>query len=816
MILVRSLFCLGAVGALCCTQLVARGDVASQLHAGTAKVEITPAAGSGIDLLGRKLAPHDPLFARVVVLKNQQTSVAIVSVDLIVFASQRVIDEAKAKWKVDHVLLCATHTHAGQAARGMVIKPPAAPDWTRSSKAPADTLDWPGLSADPWYAQTEDKIIAAVGTAVQQLFPARIVAGKGSFESAYMAHNRRLVTDKGVTMLWANPDRIPTQPLDPTVGVIRIDDLHGKPRALVVHYACHPVTLMGVGAVSRDFPGAMVDHIEQELGPDCMGMFLQGALGDIDPYDINNLRGRNRFNIAQQAGIALAKRALSISSELKVKPADAETTLQVKESLLTIPNRDGKATTDVGLITVVVDGQLALFGIPGEPFIQHQLDLAAASPVANTFVLGLAYNGRGSPYVVYIPTAQAVREGGYGASECSFLAADAGEKMIREGAASLGELVQSAAVTTTKNDEALAVVPFNTKPGPEYQASARLYQGVPGIARDDKSGRLWATWYTGGRGEDKYNYVVVVTSGDDGATWTEPVLVVDPPNNVRTSDSCLWTAPDGRLHFFYTQNDATRHLHDGRWGVWLSICDDPSRADSAWSPPIRICDGLMLQKPTVLRDGAWLLPVANWYDRKHGAGIVRSTDDGRSFQWIGGAPGRNADWTGKTTGGGMEHMIVERKDGTLWMPMRIEGGVCETTSTDGGVTWSPPIRSAIEGPGARFHVRRLRSGRLLMINHVGFSRDVPIYLQRSHLTAMLSDDDGRTWPHRMLLDDRTQVSYPDAVETPEGELRIIYDHGRTSAREILLAKTNEADILAGKPGPATKLRLLINKATGPR
>lgn len=366
-------------------------------------------------------------------------------------------------------------------------------------------------------------------------------------------------------------------------------------------------------------------------------------------------------------------------------------------------------------------------------------------------------------------------------------------------------------------DGALDPVPFNTQPGPEYQSAARLYQGVPGIARDDKSGRLWATWYSGGRDECKENYVVVVTSGDDGATWTEPVLVVDPPRNVRASDSCLWSDPAGRLHFFYTQNDATRHLHDGRWGVWHSLCDDPSRANSTWTLPVRICDGLMLNKPTVLRDGAWLLPVANWYDRKHGAGVVRSLDAGRTFTWIGGAPGRNADWSGgKTTGGGMEHMIVERRDGTLWMPMRIDGGLCETTSSDGGVTWTPPIRSAIEGPGARFHIRRLRSGRLLMINYVGFSRDVPAYAQRSHLTALLSDDDGRTWPHRLLIDERSLVSYPDAVETPTGELYVIYDRGRTSAREILLAKTSEADILAGRAGPTTQLRMLISRATGLR
>ena len=365
-------------------------------------------------------------------------------------------------------------------------------------------------------------------------------------------------------------------------------------------------------------------------------------------------------------------------------------------------------------------------------------------------------------------------------------------------------------------DEALAPSPFNTKPGPEYQSAARLYQGVPGLARDAKSGRLWATWYSGGRGESKENYVVVVTSGDDGVTWTEPVLVIDPPNTVRTSDSCLWTTPDGRLLLFYTQNEAAKQLHDGRWGVWFTFCEQPGRADSTWTKPVRMCDGIMLNKPTVLRDGTWLLPVAHWYNRAHGAGIVRSRDAGRTYTWIGGAPGRNADWDGQTTGGGMEHIIIERNDGSLWMPMRIKDGLAETTSNDGGVTWTAPVRSAIEGPGSRFHVRRLRSGRWLMVNHVGFAREGSLLAQRSHLTAMLSDDEGKTWPHRLLLDDRSQVSYPDAVETDEGRLYIIYDRERSGAREILLAVTTEADITAGKPGPATKLRQLINKATAPR
>jgi hypothetical protein len=94
----------------------------------------------------------------------------------------------------------------------------------------------------------------------------------------------------------------------------------------------------------------------------------------------------------------------------------------------------------VGLLTVVIQGDLALVAIPGEPFVQHQIDLSAKAPVPNALVLGLAYSGRGTPFTVYLPTVQAVKEGGYGAAECSFLAADAGERLVNEALLSLRQL----------------------------------------------------------------------------------------------------------------------------------------------------------------------------------------------------------------------------------------------------------------------------------------------------------------------------------------------------------------------------------------
>ena len=414
-------------------------ESSSGLWAGTAKVEITPPENAAVNLAGQPLRPRDPLFARVLVLKDANTSLAIVSLDLIVFASEKVVTEARARWGVDHVILSATHTHAAMAPRGLLIRPPAAPDWTRDPKGPGQAVDWSRLSEDPWYAATEAKVVAAIGQAMQRLFPARLAAGKGHYDSAYMAHNRRLVGPTRVSPLWENPDRRPTQPVDPTVGVLRVEDLAGKPRAFAVHYACHPVALMGAGVMSRDYPGALVDQLEQELGGECMAMFLQGASGDLDPYDLHNLRGENRFNISRQSGIALAKAALRIAADLKTPPAGARPALQIKASLLTIPHRHGTQSTEVGVLTVVLNRNLAFVAIPGEPFVQHQLDLTAKSPIANTFILGLAYHGRGTPFVVYIPTAQAVKEGGYGAAECSFLAADAGEKFVQEAVGRIRE-----------------------------------------------------------------------------------------------------------------------------------------------------------------------------------------------------------------------------------------------------------------------------------------------------------------------------------------------------------------------------------------
>ena len=357
-------------------------------------------------------------------------------------------------------------------------------------------------------------------------------------------------------------------------------------------------------------------------------------------------------------------------------------------------------------------------------------------------------------------------------------------------------------------DPAAAALPVvNLAPGPEYSDQTRMFQGIPGIELA-ASGRLWVTWYGGGRGEDRGNYVLLATSEDGGSTWSDVRLVVDPDGDgpIRAYDPCLWHDPQGRLWLFWAQGY-------GSWGdtagVWAITTRQSDADNPLWSEPVRFCDGIMGNKPTVLSSGEWLFPVYNMARWQHegSAGVYSSSDQGATWSLLGKATvpakeDRNAD----------EHMIVERNDGTLWMLVRTNYGIGESTSADRGRTWSPVTPSEIQHPTARFFVRRLQSGNLLLVKH----GPIGTRTGRSHLTAFLSRDDGQTWLGGLLLDERHHVSYPDGVQAPDGTIYIVYDYDRGGrGKEILVAKFAEDDVARGAcVSDAAELGLLVNKARG--
>ena len=343
--------------------------------------------------------------------------------------------------------------------------------------------------------------------------------------------------------------------------------------------------------------------------------------------------------------------------------------------------------------------------------------------------------------------------------------------------------------------------PLNAQPGPEYADSVRMFQGIPAIERAP-NGRLWAAWYGGGVTEDRHNYIVLDTSGDDGKTW-QRALLLDPDRDGpwRAFDPCLWHDPAGKLWLFWAQRP------DGRPADCMAIATaDSGHAAATWTAPRRVFEGIMMNKPLATPDQRWLMPAAVWFSNDS-ARVFMSADQGATFTRLGAAnvpelKDRNCD----------EHMLVPRKDGSLWMLVRANYGIGESTSTDGGKTWGGVQPSGIPHPVTRFFIRRLASGKLLLVRHNPPAEHAKV---RSHLTAFLSDDDGKTWNGGLLLDERHGVSYPDGVQAPDGTIRIIYDFNRVTDKQILMARFTEEDVLQKRlVSAAGRLRMPINQATG--
>ena len=341
------------------------------------------------------------------------------------------------------------------------------------------------------------------------------------------------------------------------------------------------------------------------------------------------------------------------------------------------------------------------------------------------------------------------------------------------------------------------------EPGPEYSSSTRRFQGIPSLARGP-GGRLWAIWY-GGKGtrEDHFNYVMLATSGDDGRNWSEEKLVIDPDGDgpVRAFDPQVWVDPDGCLWAFWTQALG----HEGTIaGVWALNTSNPDDEEPQWSEPRRLTDGVMMGKPVVLSSGEWVLPASTWRETDDSAKVVVSTDRGKTWRLRGGCQVPEAVRSFD------EHMIVERQDETLWMLVRTTYGIGQSISADRGRTWGPLRPSPIQHPTSRFFIRRLGSGRLLLVKHGPIDERT----ERQDLMAFLSQDDGQTWYGGLLLDGRTGVSYPDGVQAPDGTIYVIYDYSRTVEREILMARFTEQDVARGAcVSDLARLQTLVNKAT---
>lgn len=328
----------------------------------------------------------------------------------------------------------------------------------------------------------------------------------------------------------------------------------------------------------------------------------------------------------------------------------------------------------------------------------------------------------------------------------------------------------------------------------QYVSSRCLWQGIPSI-EVTKKGRTFLTFYSGGTREEIGNFVLLVKS-DDGVHFGDPIAVCFKEDH-RCYDPCLWIDPLERLWLTWSLCP-----DDGVYGV---ICDNPDAEELTFSEPFLIGHNVLMNKPTVLSTGEWAFPIAVWgegirvlppaFDSHHAPGsfMYVTSDQGKTFRKLGSANVKQRVFD--------EHMFLEKEDGVIRVFVRTTYGIGAADSYDGGHNWGKDFNTGYGGPCSRFHIRRLPSGRVLMINHVD-------YTGRNNLTALLSEDDGKTFPYRLLLDERDNASYPDATVAADGSIHITYDRERggffsrfddimKQAREILTARITEEDILNG-------------------
>lgn len=233
---------------------------AAPLIAGAAKVDITD----------REAGPvNDPLFVKALVLKSETTTAAIITVDAVAIGEigrikndflpnvrQRIT--AQLGIPSANVLVNASHCH------GIVC------------------------------ADVEERTFQAVKAAIEKLTPVKI--GVGSGHEDRIMENRRLKLKSGREADVRHAYSLPPDeevaevgPVDPQIGVLRIDRADGRPLAVVYNFACHPIMGVPNGGNTADIVGFASKAIEENLDGAAVALFLQGCGGDINPIDYKDV-----------------------------------------------------------------------------------------------------------------------------------------------------------------------------------------------------------------------------------------------------------------------------------------------------------------------------------------------------------------------------------------------------------------------------------------------------------------------------------------------------------------------------------------------
>jgi hypothetical protein len=336
---------------------------AEELLAGVAKVDISEPSAQN----------NDPLFAKALVLKQGSVTAVLVTVDAVAIGEighirndyltkVRTAVQSSLKIEPKHVFVNASHCH------GTVC------------------------------ADVAEKTIQAIETAAAHVVPVK--AGTGISQEIRIMENRRLLLNDGseadVRHAYSMPrdeDVKSIGPVDPEIGLLRLDREDGSPLAVVYNFACHPIQGVPSKGSTADFPGFASKVIEENAGPNVMAFFVQGCAGDINPVqykDVNNPRDCEPF------GNMLG---LSVLRGLKEIRSSDETTLAIVNKPLSLPRA---ADFEHRITAIEAEQQQLLKSLGGTSlnfktflplYVQHKVSDEFPSYYSHRYLLDKA-NGR--------------------------------------------------------------------------------------------------------------------------------------------------------------------------------------------------------------------------------------------------------------------------------------------------------------------------------------------------------------------------------------------------------------------------------------
>lgn len=387
------------------------------------------------------------LRATALVLEEGETKLCLVSCDVLM-VERDVLDEAardierRCAIPFSNILIAATHTH----------------------HAPS-TVRVHGYDGDEKFVKhLREAIVSAAVQANERLAAdAEVKLHFWLSQEATVGQNSRLLLSDG-TIYWVGPrdDAVrPTGPFDPDLPVFAFKKPDGQMVALMFNHSTHPIGTRKGNVRSPSFYGLAAQELEEELGG--TALFFLGAAGSTHNLTLSTDEMVFRIKQAVKEGLAKArprevKRLVAVKKEFayRVRTFDEEAEEKaVSEYCLKRIKDNPEATIEVfrkmrqalsphqgeerkTWLQVVLIGDIALVGIPGELFTSLGLEIKRLSPFRYTYIISLA-----NDWIGYIPDEEGFRLGGYQVwtGFHSFVEKGTGEAMVNEVVGILTKLV---------------------------------------------------------------------------------------------------------------------------------------------------------------------------------------------------------------------------------------------------------------------------------------------------------------------------------------------------------------------------------------